>query len=220
MGFRASDLGLRSSHPHVCGQNCRARIPAHMWELGHAPVVIQNLMGSLLTHKPRTSVHCNTLRHASLHACGCQVTRLCILVHTNTLLTSTHFNIHREVGVRLPKKAESNSYGARPVHLIITVIEWSRTSILSIKNSVSIKSRACAPGGSQPCWIPAHTHTPLTSKPFNTLRHPPTRISAHTWVLGRTHTRQHTADFNTLQQAILHTCGYQVTSLGGCKPRP
>ena len=32
---------------------------------------------------------------------------------------------------------EFNSHGARPVHLIITMIKWSRTSRLSIKNSLS-----------------------------------------------------------------------------------
>ena len=31
----------------------------------------------------------------------------------------------------------SNFHGARPVHLIITMIKWIRTSRLSIKNSLS-----------------------------------------------------------------------------------
>ena len=31
----------------------------------------------------------------------------------------------------------SNSHGARPVHLIITMIQWIRTSRLSIKNCLS-----------------------------------------------------------------------------------
>ena len=39
-------------------------------------------------------------------------------------------------GTRLPKKGNSNSHGARPVHLIITMIKWIRTSKLSIKNSL------------------------------------------------------------------------------------
>jgi len=34
-------------------------------------------------------------------------------------------------------KGHSDSPGARPVHLIITVIKWIRTSRLSIKNSLS-----------------------------------------------------------------------------------
>jgi len=39
-----------------------------------------------------------------------------------------------KVDVRLPGKGNSNSYGARPVHLIITMIKWIRTSRLSIKS--------------------------------------------------------------------------------------
>ena len=35
--------------------------------------------------------------------------------------------------------ASSNSHGARPVHLIITMIQWIRTSRLSIKNSLSLR---------------------------------------------------------------------------------
>ena len=42
------------------------------------------------------------------------------------------------VDVRLPGKGNSNSHGARPVHLIITTIKWIRTSRLSIKNSLSL----------------------------------------------------------------------------------
>ena len=33
-------------------------------------------------------------------------------------------------------KGDSNSHGARPVHLIITMIKWIRTNRLSIKNSL------------------------------------------------------------------------------------
>jgi len=42
----------------------------------------------------------------------------------------------RTVDVRLPGKRYSNSHGARPVHLIITMIKWIRTSRLSIQNSL------------------------------------------------------------------------------------
>ena len=48
-----------------------------------------------------------------------------------------------KIDVRLPGKGNSNSHGARPVHLIITMIKWSRTSRLSIKNSLSL-TFACA----------------------------------------------------------------------------
>ena len=45
----------------------------------------------------------------------------------------------RKVYVRLPGKGNSNSQGARPVDLIITMIKWIRTSRLSIKNSLSVQ---------------------------------------------------------------------------------
>ena len=44
----------------------------------------------------------------------------------------------RKVDVRLPGKGDSDSHGARPVHLIITKIKWIRTSRLSIQNSLSL----------------------------------------------------------------------------------
>ena len=43
----------------------------------------------------------------------------------------------RKVDVRLPGKGKSSSHGARTAHLIVTMIEWIRTSRLSIKNSLS-----------------------------------------------------------------------------------
>jgi len=45
--------------------------------------------------------------------------------------------LSRKVDVRLPGKENSNSHGARLVHLIITMIKWIRASRLSIKNSLS-----------------------------------------------------------------------------------
>ena len=42
----------------------------------------------------------------------------------------------RKVDVRLPGQVNSNSHGARPVHLIITMITWFRTRRLSIKKSL------------------------------------------------------------------------------------
>jgi len=38
----------------------------------------------------------------------------------------------RSEDVRLPGKGNSTAYGARPVHLIITMIKWIRTSRLSM----------------------------------------------------------------------------------------
>jgi len=40
----------------------------------------------------------------------------------------------RKVDVRIPGKGNSNSHGARPVHLIITMRKWIRTSRLLINN--------------------------------------------------------------------------------------
>jgi len=51
-------------------------------------------------------------------------------------------HVDRKVDVRLPGKGDSNPHGARPVHLIITMIKWSRTSRLSIKNSLSLSLSA------------------------------------------------------------------------------
>ena len=42
-----------------------------------------------------------------------------------------------KVDERLPGKGISNSHGARPVHLIITMIKWIRTSRFSINDSLS-----------------------------------------------------------------------------------
>ena len=55
----------------------------------------------------------------------------------------------RKVDVRLPGKENSNSHGARPVHLIIPTIKWIRTSRLPIKNSLSLtwRGEAALPPG-------------------------------------------------------------------------
>jgi hypothetical protein len=55
----------------------------------------------------------------------------------------------RKVDARLHGKDDSNSHGARPVHLIISMIEWIRTSGLSIKISLS-------PGASRPPHQPGY----------------------------------------------------------------
>ena len=51
----------------------------------------------------------------------------------------------RKVDVRLPGKGNSNSHGARPVHRIIMMIKWIRTSRLSIKKSLSAGAAARPP---------------------------------------------------------------------------
>jgi len=59
------------------------------------------------------------------------------LLHRNVLRFrgGLVFKAHR-LCVSLNSRLESN--GARPVHLIITMIKWIRTSRLSIKNSLSL----------------------------------------------------------------------------------
>ena len=42
------------------------------------------------------------------------------------------------VDVRVPGKRNSNFHGARPVHLIIMMIKWIRTSRLAMQNSLSL----------------------------------------------------------------------------------
>jgi len=44
---------------------------------------------------------------------------------------------HRKVDVRPPGKGNSTSQGARPVHKIISMIKWIRTSLLSINISLA-----------------------------------------------------------------------------------
>ena len=44
---------------------------------------------------------------------------------------------HRKVDIRLPGRGNSNPHGARPVHQIISMIKWMRTSRLSINHSLS-----------------------------------------------------------------------------------
>ena len=47
-------------------------------------------------------------------------------------------HLFRKVDVRLPGKGNSNSHGARPVHLTITMIKWIRTSRLSVRPSLEV----------------------------------------------------------------------------------
>ena len=53
------------------------------------------------------------------------------------LACAGHQHSPRKVYIRLPGTGNSNSHGTRPVHQIISMIKWIRTSRLSIKNSLS-----------------------------------------------------------------------------------
>ena len=63
------------------------------------------------------------------------------------------FRLSRKVDVRLPGKGNSNSHGARPVHLIIKMIKWIRTSRLSIKNSLSLPCKVTGMKGCPLCKV-------------------------------------------------------------------
>ena len=52
-------------------------------------------------------------------------------------VSSKSSKVTRKVDVRQPGNGNSNSHGARPVPLIITMVKWIRTSRLLIKNSLS-----------------------------------------------------------------------------------
>ena len=71
----------------------------------------------------------------------------------------TVFCRDRKVDVRLPGKGDSNSHGARPVHLIISMIKWIRASRLSIKNFLSSAERT--PGPSCPRTVLERGHAGL-----------------------------------------------------------
>ena len=45
-----------------------------------------------------------------------------------------------DIHIRLPEKGISNSHGARPAHQITSMIQWIRTSRLSVKNSLSARA--------------------------------------------------------------------------------
>ena len=57
----------------------------------------------------------------------------------------------RKVDVRLPGEGNSNTHGARPIHLIITMIKLIRTSRLSITNSLSDLGELSPPTGVTRC---------------------------------------------------------------------
>ena len=71
-----------------------------------------------------------------------------------SVVTGTRWRTRWEVIGTLPAKGNSNSHGARPVHLIITMIQWIRTSRLSIKNFLS-NWDAMASAGCCRTWLPA-----------------------------------------------------------------
>ena len=63
----------------------------------------------------------------------------------------------RKVDARLPGNRNSNTRGARPVHQIITMIKWIRTSRLSIKNAPGARGRRGGVSRGAASWAPRTT---------------------------------------------------------------
>ena len=68
-----------------------------------------------------------------------------VLASTNGALESSSRRLQSSIDVRIPGRGQANSHGARPAHLIITMIKWIRTSRLSIKNSLSLAELGSGP---------------------------------------------------------------------------
>ena len=73
----------------------------------------------------------------------------------------------RKVDVKLHGKGNSNCHGARPVHTIISMLQWIRTSRLSTKNSLSLAGHERARrGGRRPCGSEALSRCPAGCEPY------------------------------------------------------
>ena len=88
----------------------------------------------------------------------------------------------RKVDARLHGKDDSNSHGARPVHLIISMIEWIRTSGLSIKISLS-------PGASRPPHQPGYEPARPMVGEVTSPQSPPWGLGLRVWCAARCPTR-------------------------------
>ena len=62
---------------------------------------------------------------------------------------------HRKVDIRLPGKGNPSSHGARPVHQIISMMKWTRTSRLPTKNSRPGEGRRARPPATSASLTPA-----------------------------------------------------------------
>ena len=102
----------------------------------------------------------------------------------------------RKVDIRLPGKGNSNSHGARPVHLIITMMKWIRTSRLSssspafraaawgmeegsylrLTDFVSRNSRLQSNAEEEEVWGTGLSHLKETAPPLEPYLTPMTRV--------------------------------------------
>ena len=100
---------------------------------------------------PRTPPH-NALTHP---ASACPIRIRTVTCPSVSLLP------RQKLDARLPGKGNSNSHGARPFRLIITMIKWIRTSRSSKKNSLSV---GCG------CRVPACVHASMPGTRTRVLR--------------------------------------------------
>jgi hypothetical protein len=130
--------------------------------------------------RPRTCVRVRRTRECQRRTCVC-LRRTCV---SNTGRVCA--GLSKKVDVRLPGKGNSNSHGARPVHEIISMKTWIRTSRLSIENSLSaggLRDDPAATGGERDRRVcltlaePGWRHTPPL---LDTLVHPRPSSGRHT----------------------------------------
>ena len=69
------------------------------------------------------------------HPCAMSLGKIC---DRENAFSAGHAASFRKVNVRLPGRENSKSYGARPVHLIITMSKWFLNSRLSRKKELSL----------------------------------------------------------------------------------
>ena len=143
-----------------------------------------------------TPAHPHTLTHQHPHTLTRQHPDILTPSHPHTLTPSGDrsevrrellYNnvvpIDRKVDVRLPGERNSNSYGARPIHLIITMMKWNRTSRLSIKNYLSF------PSTPNHCTLnPFQEIGEKFTQAVNGVAHTPTLPHSHTPTLPHSHT--------------------------------
>ena len=132
-------------HSHATSARARAR-----WSLSLArslALTLSHTPTHTETHtRKHTHTHARTHTHKHTHARTHTHTHSLSLTHTPAI-AQTHHNLFIRIsgrdrlvsvlgfrGESLVPKRDSNSHGARPVRLIITMIEWIQTSRLSIKN--------------------------------------------------------------------------------------
>ena len=137
--------GNPEGDPKSISHRCHPILVAFVWELTKETIHLP--LGCLQGGQDQ----CGTILCCLLGGCSCAR-------HTHRTRSSserwcrTLQEPSRKVDVRLPGKGDSISHGARPVHLIITMIKWIRTSKLSIKNPLSAGTLVAAAATGDDSW--------------------------------------------------------------------